>query len=44
MLIKIPDAIQLAAAINRSAEYFLTNDKRLKSIKEVNVILLGKIR
>jgi predicted nucleic acid-binding protein len=38
--LKTPDAIQIGAAIFHSADYFLTNDKRLKSIKEVNVITL----
>jgi predicted nucleic acid-binding protein len=38
--LKTPDAIQLATSINHSADYFLTNDKRLKSIKEIAIILL----
>jgi predicted nucleic acid-binding protein len=38
--LKTPDAIQIATALHCSADYFLTNDKRLKSIKEINIILL----
>jgi predicted nucleic acid-binding protein len=38
--LKTPDAIQLATAINYPADYFLTNDKRLRSIKEIPVITL----
>jgi predicted nucleic acid-binding protein len=38
--LKTPDAIQLATALYCSADYFLTNDKRLKSIKEISIILL----
>jgi predicted nucleic acid-binding protein len=38
--LKTPDAIQIATALHCSADYFLTNDKRLKSIKEISIILL----
>ncbi|MBI3351128.1 MAG: PIN domain-containing protein [Nitrospirae bacterium] len=34
------DAIQLAAAIQNGIDAFLTNDKKLKSIKEINVLVL----
>lgn len=34
------DAIQLAAAIQNGIDTFLTNDKKLKSIKEINVLVL----
>jgi len=40
---KTPDAIQLAAAIHHATDCFLTNDKRLKPIREANVILLDEI-
>jgi Predicted nucleic acid-binding protein, contains PIN domain len=40
---KTPDAIQLATAIYSSSDYFLTNDKRLKSIKEVDVITIDEL-
>lgn len=35
--VRTPDAIQLAAAIELGADYFLTNDNRLKSISEISV-------
>jgi predicted nucleic acid-binding protein len=38
--LKTPDAIQIATAIYCTADYFLTNDKRLKSIKEIKIITL----
>ncbi len=38
--IMTPDAIQIATAINAEVDYFLTNDLRLKKIKEVNIITL----
>jgi predicted nucleic acid-binding protein len=37
---KTPDAIQLATAIVRKADYFLTNDTALKLVKEIKVIVL----
>jgi predicted nucleic acid-binding protein len=37
---KTPDSIQLATAIVRKADYFLTNDTALKQIKEIKVIVL----
>jgi predicted nucleic acid-binding protein len=36
--IKTPDAIQVATALETKANYFLTNDFRLKQIKEINII------
>ena len=38
--LKTPDAIQLAVAIHHSADYFLTNDKRLKTVCEIKIITL----
>jgi predicted nucleic acid-binding protein len=35
-----PDAIQIATAIYYPADYFLTNDKRLKSVTEIKIITL----
>jgi predicted nucleic acid-binding protein len=40
---KTPDAVQLATAIMHSADTFLTNDKQLKVVKEVNVVTLDEI-
>jgi predicted nucleic acid-binding protein len=34
------DAIQISAAIDIGADAFLTNDKRLKEIKEIKVLVL----
>ena len=38
--IKLPDALQLAAAIDNGCSSFVTNDKQLKRVSEVIVILL----
>jgi predicted nucleic acid-binding protein len=37
---KTPDSIQLATAIIRKADYFLTNDSALKQLKEIKIIVL----
>ncbi len=37
---KTPDAIQVATALFGSADYFLTNDVRLKAIKETEIVIL----
>ena len=37
---KTPDSIQLATAIIRKADYFLTNDAALKQVKEIKVVVL----
>lgn len=39
--LKSLDAIQLATAINLKADAFLTNDIRLKQVKEIRVIVLA---
>ena len=39
-----PDAIQAATAIENDAAYFLTNDFKLKSIKEIVVVTLSELR
>ncbi|GHT70251.1 PIN domain nuclease [Bacteroidia bacterium] len=39
-ILKTPDAIQLASAIHYSADYFLTNDKHLKTVGEIKIITL----
>ena len=38
--IKTIDAIQIATAIEVGADAFLTNDKKLKQVKEIKVIVL----
>jgi predicted nucleic acid-binding protein len=37
---KTPDSIQLATAIIRRVDYFLTNDLALKQINEIKVVVL----
>lgn len=39
--IKTPDAIQLAIGIENNATLFLTNDKALRNINEIEVLVLG---
>lgn len=41
--LKTPDSIQMSAAIENDADYFLTNDVRLKIVNEINVVTLGEI-
>lgn len=38
---RTPDAIQLATAVQTRAKVFITNDERLKKLKELKVILLS---
>lgn len=38
--IKTPDAIHIATAIDAKADKFITNDKKLKKIKEIKIELL----
>ena len=38
--VRLPDAFQLAAAIEHGASHFITNDKRLKSVSEIKVLVL----
>jgi predicted nucleic acid-binding protein len=39
--IRLPDAFQLAAAVQREATLFLTNDKRVKKVDAVEVLVLS---
>ena len=41
--LKTPDAIQIATALCRFADYFLTNDKQLKIVSEINVLILDEL-
>jgi len=41
--LKTPDAIQIATAILNEADIFLTNDSRLKNVKEINVVVLSDL-
>ena len=40
---RTPDAIQLATSIEAGADYFLTNDNRIKAVTEIPVITIGEI-
>lgn len=41
--LKTPDAIQIATAVNGSADYFLTNDIRLKAVQEIDILVLDEL-
>ena len=41
--IKTPDAIQIAVSLEYFSDFFLTNDLRLKKIKEIEVVSLSEI-
>lgn len=40
---RTPDALQIATAIERQADYFFTNDHRLKNITEIKVITIADL-
>lgn len=40
---KLPDAVQLAAALSVKAKVFITNDQRLKAFKKLKVISLSDL-
>jgi len=41
--IKTPDAIQLASVIHKKGDVFITNDRGLKDVKEIKVLILEDI-
>lgn len=41
--LKTPDSIQVATAIYASSDYFITNDIRLKAVKEIEVLVLDEL-
>ena len=41
--LKTPDSIQVATAVCSSADYFLTNDIRLRAVKEIEVLILDEL-
>ena len=41
--IRLPDALQVAAAIQEEATLFLTNDKRVKKVEAVQVLVLSEL-
>jgi predicted nucleic acid-binding protein len=40
-MIRLPDALQLAAAIQKEATLFLTNDKKVKKLDAIQVLVLS---
>ncbi len=41
--IKTPDAIQIATGILNGAEVFITNDRNLKNVTEIEIAVLDEI-
>ena len=41
--LKTPDAIQFATAIDRQASFFLTNDYRIPSTEDIQVVVLSEL-
>lgn len=41
--IRTPDAIQVAAAIENQATIFLSNDSKLKKVKEIEIVMLKEM-
>jgi len=41
--IRLPDSVQLATALSSKAQAFITNDEKLKKLKELSVILLSNV-
>lgn len=41
--LRTPDAIQVGTAINRNADFFLTNDARLSRLKQLEVLILSNL-
>lgn len=42
--IKLPDAIHLSSAMLYQCDHFLTNDKQIKTIPEINVTYLSDVK
>lgn len=41
--LSLPDALQVAAAINSGCDAFLTNDTQLKRVTEVKILVLDEL-
>jgi predicted nucleic acid-binding protein len=42
--LRTPDAVQMATALDQKARFFLTNDSRLPSLPDLQVLLLDDLR
>jgi len=42
-VLKLPDAIHFASAINQNCDSFLTNDERFESVSGLKVVVLSKL-
>jgi predicted nucleic acid-binding protein len=42
--LRTPDAIQLATCVELGADYFLTNDNRLKAVTEITVVAISELQ
>jgi predicted nucleic acid-binding protein len=42
--LRTPDAIQVATCIELRADYFLTNDNRLKAVSETMAVAVGELQ
>lgn len=42
--IHTPDALQIATAIERQADFFLTNDLRLKQVVEIKLVTISELQ
>ena len=42
--LRTPDALQLSVAIEHKADYFLTNDTRLKAVTEIQSVILSDLQ
>jgi predicted nucleic acid-binding protein len=41
--LRLPDALQIAAAMDAGCQAFLTNDAQLKRIAELNILLVSEL-
>ncbi len=41
--LRTPDAIQIATSLENGADYFLTNDNKLRSITEIKVVTVSEL-
>jgi predicted nucleic acid-binding protein len=41
--LKTPDALQIAASLSKNCEAFLTNDKKLRIVQEIKILVLDDL-